>query len=386
MAAGWQVESIDLGDLPFGIAAVAASGQRLVAVGWRTCVPEDEPTDCWANAYTSDDGGRSWVTAPRSEALVVSFGGIGSGPESGMLDVAAGHGAFVAIGYDEQFRTAIWKSVDGSEWTKSPADATYQARVRSVAATATGWVIGGEVFLDSGPRAAIWTSPDGVTWTRVPDGPAFDIGGYLDTGEEPGAGGIADVIAQGSMTIAVGSACDGNGPGVCAGDLDLDRGSVDSLIPWRRCVQREASGRGALRAGRDRCRAGVRSPDVRPGRPAGSRPAALQMARAGLESGIPGTSGIDRDPGTGGDGRLPGRRRRGGRTASMVSTPVQASQLILVGSIDGADVGARGRRSGPRPDGHARGRHHRDGGWLDRHRRIGPGPTSIRASSHSWSS
>src|SRR6185503_13436962 len=99
---------------------------------------------------------------------------------------------FVAIGYDAQFGAATWRSADGQAWSRSAPDATWDlARVRAVAATSTGWVVGGEVFLGSGPRAAIWTSPDGAAWTRAPDGPVFDIGGYLETGEEPGSGGIA---------------------------------------------------------------------------------------------------------------------------------------------------------------------------------------------------
>jgi len=271
----WQVERIDVADLPFGITAVASAGSRLVAVGWRTCLPESEPTDCWANAFTSDDGGRSWVAAPRSDALVVGFGCC-SGPEPGMLDVAAGHGAFVAIGYGQQFGAVVWKSVDGQTWTIAPADATWdQARVRTVASTPAGWVIGGEVFLDSGPRAAIWTSPDGVTWTRVPDGPAFDIGGYLDTGEEPGAGGIADVIAIGTMTIAIGSSCDQNGF-ACApaawtstggtwsrsAELGLEYGKLRAVAPFGQDVIAAGLACGLEACGQnDRSAATVRSRD-----------------------------------------------------------------------------------------------------------------------------
>ena len=83
--------------------------------------------------------------------------------------------------------------------------------MRTVASTRSGWVIGGETFGPAGPRAAIWTSVDGRTWRRVDDDPAFDIGGYLDTGEEPSAGGITDIASVDGRTIAVGRTCDERG-------------------------------------------------------------------------------------------------------------------------------------------------------------------------------
>ena len=213
-AGRWNVERIDVDALPFGISAVAASGSRLVAIGWSTCLPESTPTECWANVFTSDDNGRSWVAVPRSDALAIGILAPPSGPVPGLLDIAGGPDGFLAIGYDDELRAAFWSSTDGRQWTVSPGGASFdRSRVRTVAATATGWVVGGEVFLDDAPRAAIWTSPDGAAWTRAPDGPAFDIGGYLDTGEEPGTGGILDVLAEDSTTIAVGRSCNATGQG-----------------------------------------------------------------------------------------------------------------------------------------------------------------------------
>jgi len=341
VAGRWRVENVDVGDLPFGIAAVARSGSRLVAVGSRTCVPVSAPTDCWANVFTSDDGGRSWAAAPRSDALVVAFGGIGSGPQPGMLDVAAGHGAFMAIGYDDQFRAATWKSIDGMVWTKSPADATSdQARVRSVVATAAGWVVGGEVFLDSGPRAAIWMSPDGVTWTRAADGPAFDIGGYMDTGEEPGAGGIADVIARGSMTIAVGRTCDDRGFACVPAAWTSDGG------PWTRSSPGGGTSNGMLRAvapfGQDliaaglRCGSGFDSSSFF-GCAAGERLAVALRSPDGVgwtESGIPVTSGTLGIRALGAtDDYLVGVVEGVEGAEGVDSRP--SPELILVASIDG---------------------------------------------------
>lgn len=333
-AAGqWLIESLDAADLPFGIAAVAASGSRLVAVGWRTCIPVSEPTECWANVFTSDDGGTSWAAAPRSDALRVGFGGIGSGPEPGMLDVAGRPGGFLAIGYDELFRAAAWRSIDGRAWTKSASDPMWdQARVRAVTATSTGWVIGGEVFLDSGPRAAIWSSPDGATWTRAPDGPTFDIGGYLQTGEEPGSGGIADVTSQGSITFAVGSTCDANGLGC------MTSAWVSSGGAWSR--SNKPGGIGKVRTvapfGQDLIAAGYRCTisDACPGE---GRTAVVMTSadRASwTEFEIPGTTGTL------------GIRALGASAGYLVGVVEgvegvdgvdahQTGELILVGSVDG---------------------------------------------------
>jgi hypothetical protein len=45
----------------------------------------------------------------------------------------------------------------------------------------------------------------------VADGPIFDIGGYLDTGEEPGSGGPRRVVSSGAGTVAVGAVCNATG-------------------------------------------------------------------------------------------------------------------------------------------------------------------------------
>ena len=231
VAQRWNVERIDVQALPFGISAAAVSGARLVAIGRSNCEPESAPTECWVNVFTSDDNARSWVAAPRSDALAIGILVPPSGPEPGMLDIAGGPEGFLAIGYDRAFRPAFWTSTDGRQWSVATGGGSFdRSRVRTVAATGTGWVVGGEVFGDDEPRAAIWTSPDGAAWTRVPDGPAFDIGGYLDTGEEPGTGGIFDILGQGSTTIAVGRSCNATGQG-CEPAVWRSTGGPWSRVP-----------------------------------------------------------------------------------------------------------------------------------------------------------
>ena len=56
-------------------------------------------------------------------------------------------------------------------------------------------------------RAAVWTSTDGRTWTRVPHATVFDVGGFIDTTEDPESGGMRDVVAGPDGLVAVGSVC-----------------------------------------------------------------------------------------------------------------------------------------------------------------------------------
>jgi hypothetical protein len=63
-------------------------------------------------------------------------------------------------------------------------------------------------------RAAVWTSADGRTWSRVPHTKALDVGGFIDTMEDPLTGGMRDVIAVPAGFVAVGSVCQNN-PAAC---------------------------------------------------------------------------------------------------------------------------------------------------------------------------
>ena len=107
-------------------------------------------------------------------------------------------------------------SEDGSTWERVEVDPGVfdGARPAALRAGGPGYVIVGAVedltgtLADSPPpRAAVWTSPDGLTWARVPDQDAFAIGGYIDTMETPGSGGMLDVVATGDGLVAVGQQC-----------------------------------------------------------------------------------------------------------------------------------------------------------------------------------
>jgi hypothetical protein len=216
------IPASDIGNDWIGLMqAVTVTESRYAAVGRPACFPPDEPTTCHASAWTAGPG-TGWTRAPAQPGLVVGTDFPPSGPEPGMLDVAAGPGGFVAIGYDsnpEAGGPAIWRSPDGRTWERigfpfgsSPAEA-YAYRVVAVGASQDRYVIVGyhiAGFSTPAPaitaHAAAWTSPDGITWTRSVDNAAVDVGPCQDTGEEPDCGGMRAVVATATGFVAVGQA------------------------------------------------------------------------------------------------------------------------------------------------------------------------------------
>ncbi|MGI8703887.1 MAG: hypothetical protein ACR2JZ_05190 [Candidatus Limnocylindrales bacterium] len=209
--------------------AVTAGGPGFVSVGRACDLDPDNPGEllqCRGAVALSSDGVR-WRDAPLQAALDVGNVIASSGPQGGMIGVAAGPSGLVGIGYsadgagtaDEQggVRAAVWSSADGRTWQRVPDDDVFDgARFKDVAATEEGFVIAGAVYgpsvygapaLRQQPRGAIWTSNNGRDWERVPDGPIFDVGGYLDTGEEPGSGGPRSIAVNRDGIIAAGVVC-----------------------------------------------------------------------------------------------------------------------------------------------------------------------------------
>lgn len=211
-------------DRPVGrIEAVTAGGPGFVAVG-RGCLNDGAGNlvRCEAVVWTSTDG-HAWQRAPASDATDIGTWITMSGPENGMFDVAAGSPGVVAIGYSARpaFDSAVWFSPDGTSWERlaAPLGTAGRAVLRPQAVAWTGdrFVIVGEDrtggptdatdFATARARAAVWTSTDGRSWSRVEDGAALDVGGFIDTSEDPGSGGMADVVAGPDGLIAVGSTC-----------------------------------------------------------------------------------------------------------------------------------------------------------------------------------
>jgi hypothetical protein len=219
----WQIvdSASDGGSSATAAWAVTAGGPGFVAVG-RTCQGET----CWGGPQLSVDG-LTWELVPRQPALEIGAYYPTSGPGADMIGVAARADAIVAIGYAVDgamtidaggvFRAAVWVSPDGRTWERAADGGIFQgARFSDVAATEQGFVIVGAVYdrlapQGRPPRGAIWTSADGRAWQRVPDGPIFDIGGYLDTGEDPGSGGPRRVISADGAFVAAGAVCNDKG-------------------------------------------------------------------------------------------------------------------------------------------------------------------------------
>lgn len=200
---------------PSGVASVASGDGRLVAVGNANCTAgSDTGARCWATVLYSADG-QEWSHGGSTDETLIAVDYPATGPEPGMVDVAYGDGGFIGVGYDmrEGMGAGLWHSTDGTAWERLPgADHIFDDfRFEAITSSPRGWVIVGQVFGADGPRGAIWTSPNGRAWTRIADGPVFDVGGYRDTLEEPGSGGIRDVVWGGDMLVAVGDACDDTG-------------------------------------------------------------------------------------------------------------------------------------------------------------------------------
>jgi hypothetical protein len=207
---------------PIGaLEAVSTGAGGFVAVG-RGCTGDVEADlTCEAVVWVARDG-RTWSRAPVQAALDVGGYVTTSGPEVGMFDVAGGADGVVAIGYAHTGRAmqpTAWFSPDGLTWQRTALAADDRYRVTAVTWDGQRYVAVGEDrsewdgtlegMSSAVVRAAAWTSPDGVAWTRAPAASSLEVGGLIDTMEDPSSGGMADVAEAPGGLVAVGSTCDG---------------------------------------------------------------------------------------------------------------------------------------------------------------------------------
>ena len=195
---------------------VAVGPSSMVAVGERACIQgRRETSHCWGPIWTSPDG-ISWEAMnPRSSGL--DLGLIRptlSGPEVGLKGVAYGPAGFLAfgrVGEPGGQRSAVWSSVDGSSWERVTASDAFPraARLHTILGAEDGYLLGGVIYFEQAPRAAIWSSRDGQTWTRARAKGVFEIGGYIDTMEDPQAGGVNAFALYPGAESAAGSLADG---------------------------------------------------------------------------------------------------------------------------------------------------------------------------------
>jgi hypothetical protein len=230
-------------EVPAMATGVAVGPTAMVAVGGRACerTLSDDFGGCWGQPWVSADG-VTWeaVDAHASGLDLGRFTAATSGPEVGIEGVAFGPGGFVAFGWVASDRDsligtgrwgvapALWRSDDGRSWERLPTPDSFIAEgpmlsgawPQTIVGTDDGYLLGGTLYATPAPRAAIWSSPDGLTWTLAGPDDVFDIGGYVDTLEVPGTGGVyAIAVAPGGSpragsAIAVGEACPGPDEGV----------------------------------------------------------------------------------------------------------------------------------------------------------------------------
>ena len=222
--------------------AVGPDGEMVVVGGAGCATSSETGTSCVARISRAESVDDATLVAAGAGAATDLGGAVPvSGPGLGIDHIAASDDGLVAIGYadDGGFGVSIWREEPGKDWERLPRDRVFKdARVRTVAAIDGGWIIGGEIFAPDEPRAAVWSSSDGRTWRRAQDGPVFDVGHYLDTGEEPAAGGILDSATAGRRIVLVGDTRDDNGEAPAAAAWVSDDGRV-----WRRSAMPTLDGR-----------------------------------------------------------------------------------------------------------------------------------------------
>lgn len=181
---------------------VAASSDRLVAIGWAMMNDTSEVPVIW----TSVDG-TSWTDVPL-DAEVFPLGGT-------ITELTHGPNGFVAVGgLDDVTQPAVWRSADGLRWHRVSSEA-FTSRVDMPGSSSAMWSVTASESRyvavgvdgdcpDADPcataEAAIWTSTDGESWVRVPPGDVFRAG--PDAGDEGSS--ASRVIAWGPRFVADG--------------------------------------------------------------------------------------------------------------------------------------------------------------------------------------
>jgi len=143
---------------------MAATGFGLVAAGWEG-LGEDSDAAVWVSA-----DGLAWSRVGHDEA---PFGGPGIQEIDGVVVI---DGLVVAVGSDESGAdgsAAVWTSPDGLTWSRVPHDEAIfggpgNQVMLAVAAGGPGLVAVGLEWSADRAIAAVWTSPDGLAWSRVP--------------------------------------------------------------------------------------------------------------------------------------------------------------------------------------------------------------------------
>lgn len=230
---GWVVRDVPGAEhVPATPSRVTAVRDGFLAIGERQCTRRvAEPTEidrCYGLGWGSETGD-TWARIGPDPAIEVGAAMMTSGPSPGWVALDGGPAGTVLVGYRLGVEPTPGSGptawfVDATAPFTPVADPTFAgARFGDVIATDTGFIIVGTVVRLAGsladsppPRAAAWWSATGLGWTRADDGPWADIGGYLDTMEEPSFGGPVAAARVRDGFVAVGSSCGPLG-GACVG-------------------------------------------------------------------------------------------------------------------------------------------------------------------------
>lgn len=198
-----------------GLFDMTQIGSRLVAAGFDP--GEDFRQD--GVIFASDDG-VTWTRLAENDPALTTGAVL-------IYGIAEGGPGLIAVGMsceDSAFpcetgpHPTVWTSVDGTEWTRTPADPDTFGEIGSmvdVVATEYGIVATGSVqAIDTDDEArdvpTVWLSEDGSEWTRVWQGEPIASGSSLMPGIS------AFVVGPDELIVGVGSALDELGEAVAA--------------------------------------------------------------------------------------------------------------------------------------------------------------------------
>jgi hypothetical protein len=221
-----------IGMLGAVIAALIVSGifPRELGMAWDRIVNDRPPSSEISPLHPGGAGGRTRITVGHRGVLSLPSPAAGRGQE--LLDVAAGGGRFVAVGWTgtaTESDGVVWISKNGEHWTPAP-DPTGTFRNTAGSQKLNGVVASTEGFMavgSDGEAAAVWVSTDGLEWAEARHDPgAFDEGGPQF---------MRSVAKHGKTIVAVGGRGFGGGREAAGWYLATDG-------VWRRATVRSSSG------------------------------------------------------------------------------------------------------------------------------------------------
>jgi hypothetical protein len=193
---------------------------------------KDHPRSSASASESAGAGGQAQVRVGRRHVLSVPAPAAGRAGQQ-LLDVAAGGGRFVAVGWTGTATDGdgvVWLSKEGESWTLTSdptgafRDRAGHQKLNGVVATREGIVAVGS----DGKAAAVWASEDGQKWAKAP----HEAGAFSDGGAQ-----LMRSVAKHDRTLVAVGARGPNG-GHEAASWYLSTNGV-----WRRAAVRSSGSR-----------------------------------------------------------------------------------------------------------------------------------------------